>query len=195
MIGKYSEKFACAFLLLLLLSCYAFAAEFSADMAISSKTAGAGMTGKVFVKGKAMRQEMNTPVGVQTVIIPAEGSVMYVLMPGQKMYMEMPNSQVVLDEQENIETKLSKEGKLTKKETETVEGYICDVYFMKYNNPEIGESTLWISRDLNYPIKIHTVNPTDTATITYTNISRKSLSGSLFTLPPGFKKFSMPRQK
>ena len=191
MILRAIKGVLCALFLFWLLPGLSWAAEFSADMKISSKSAGADITGKVFVKGTALRQEMNTPVGVQTTIIPAGGGVMYILLPGQKMYMEMANTQVVLDEKENIETKLSKEGKFTKKGTETIEGHLCDVYFIDYTDPELGESTIWLSRDLNYPLKIHTVNPKDSATITYKNVSRKSLSGSLFTLPSGYKKFSL----
>ncbi len=60
-----------ALFLVFLLAGSALGAEFTADMVISSKAAGADMTGKVFVKGNALRQELDTPVGVQTTIIPS----------------------------------------------------------------------------------------------------------------------------
>ena len=44
------------------------AAEFSADMTIQSATGG-DLTGRVFVKGNDLRQELDTPVGTQTTII------------------------------------------------------------------------------------------------------------------------------
>ncbi len=166
------------------------AAEFSGDMTIQS-SAGGDLTGRIFVRGNDLRQELDTPVGVQTTIINQGKGVMYVLLPGQNMYMEMPNSQVTLDEGESFEGKFSEEGKVTNLGTETVEGYLCDKWNIVYKDQSLGESTIWIARDINYPIKIHLRNPQDTATIQYSNISEADLQDDLFVLPEGYQKFSM----
>jgi outer membrane lipoprotein-sorting protein len=180
-----------ALFLVFLLAGSALGAEFTADMVISSKAAGADMTGKVFVKGNALRQELDTPVGVQTTIIPSGAAVMYVLLPGQKMYMEIPNTQVTLDSSENLEAKMANQGKVTKKGSETIGGYSCDVYHIVYSDKNLGEGTVWVSGELNYPLKIFTVTPQDTATILYKNIRQGKLDNGLFSLPAGYKKFSM----
>ena len=134
-----------ALILVFLLGSAALAAEFTADMVISSKTAGADITGKAFVKGNALRQELDTPAGVQTTIIPSGGAIMYILLPGQKMYMEMPNTQVTLDPSENLEAKMANQGKVTRKGSETIGGYSCDVYHIVYSDKNLGEGTVWVS--------------------------------------------------
>ncbi len=180
-----------ALLLIFLLPGAVFAAEFTADMVISSKKAQGDMTGRVFVKGSALRQELDTPVGVQTTIIPSGAAVMYVLLPDQKKYMEFPNNQVTLDSSENLEAKMANQGKVTKKGAETIEGYSCDVYSIVYNDKNLGESTIWVSSKLNYPLKIYSQTPQDTAVIMYRNIRKVELDGGLFSVPPGYTKFSM----
>ncbi len=165
-------------------------AEFSADMTIQSATGG-DLTGRVFVKGNDLRQELDTPVETQTTIIDQTRKVMYVLLPDQKMYMEMPNNQVTLDEGERMEEKFADQGEVTNLGTETVEGYPCDIFRIVYKDKGLGELTVWVSRDLNYPVKIYMNNPQDKATILYTNFSEEKLEDSLFLIPGGYQKFSI----
>jgi outer membrane lipoprotein-sorting protein len=178
-------------ILVFLLAGTALAAEFSADMVITSKMGQGDLTGRAFVKGNALRQELDTPIGVQTTIIPSGAAVMYVLLPGQKKYMEIPNTQVTLDSSEDLEAKMANQGKVTKKGSETIEGYSCDVYSIVYNDKKLGEGTIWVSSKLNYPLKIYTQNPQDTATIMYRNIREGKLDEGMFSIPPGYTKFSM----
>ncbi len=173
-----------------LVAALSHAAEFSADMTIQSATGG-DLTGRVFVRGNDLRQELDTPVGVQTTIINQGKDVMYVLLPGQNMYMEMGNSQVTLDGTEDFESKFADKGKVTGLGTETIEGYLCDKYKIVYEDASLGEVTVWVARELNYPLKVYMDNPKDEATILYRNIEIAELEGSLFVLPPGYQKFSM----
>jgi len=190
MVPRVSRIICTTIFLIAILAFSAGAAEFSADMTINSATGGE-MTGKVFVKGNALRQQFDTPMGPQVTIIEPGAAFMYVLLPGQKMYMEVPNSQVTLDEGEDMEAKFSAQGTVTNKGSETIEGYKCEVYHIVYNDPNMGEATVWVSRDLNYPLKIHTKNPQDTATFIYTNVVEEQLDKGLFSLPKGYVKFSM----
>lgn len=187
---KSVVRFSIPLLAALFLATVAGAAEFSADMAIRS-AAGGEMHGKVFVKGNSLRQELETPVGTQVSIVKDGGSVMYVLIPGQKMYMEFPNNQVSLSEGESIESKYGDEAKLEKTGTENIRGYECDIYSVEYEDPGFGKSTVWIARKLNYPIKIHSESAQDTATITYSNVKEGKVPDGLFELPGGYTKFSM----
>lgn len=192
MLSGVKRGFLTAFIVVMIsvMACGANAAEFKADMTMGSDTAGE-MTGRVFVKGNALRQELDTAAGPQVTIIEQNAKVMYVILPGQKMYMEIQNNQITLDEDENIEAKLAEEGTVTKKGTEDIEGYTCDVYHIVYNDSSYGESTVWISKDLNYPLKVYMESPQDTVTILYTNIEENNVDPALFKLPSGYTKFSM----
>ena len=86
---------------------------------------------------------------------------------------------------------MANQGKVTKKGSETIEGYSCDVYSIVYNDKKLGEGTIWVSSKLNYPLKIYTQNPQDTATIMYRNIREGKLDEGMFSIPPGYTKFSM----
>jgi hypothetical protein len=187
--GKVSRAVLIA-ALINLLTAPAYAVELSADMIIQS-AAGGEMTGRVFVRDNNLRQELDTPGGIQTTIINQATGVMYILLPGQNMYMEMQNSQVTLGEGEDFEKKYSGKGKITNLGTETIEGYLCDKYQIVYNDPNQGEATIWIAREFNYPLKVYAESPQDKATILYSNISEADLADSLFTIPEGYQKFSM----
>mgnify|MGYP001071289770 FL=1 len=90
-----------------------------------------------------------------------------------------------------MEEKFADQGEVTNLGTETVEGYLCDIFRIVYKDKGLGEVTVWVSRDLNYPVKIYMDNPQDKATILYTNFSEEKLGDSLFLLPEGYQKFSM----
>ncbi len=175
----------------LALSCSAFAAEFQADM----KMEGGGETaqGKVFVSGSLMRQEMEVQgAGKSISIIDGAKNVMYVIMPQEKMYMEFPNEQIVLGD-EDIEEWLSDEADLDNIGTETIEGYKCDKYEVTYKDPErqaIGNSVIWIARKLNFPIKGVTEGEDGKLILTYTNIKEGPQDASLFEIPGDYQKFS-----
>ncbi len=187
---RNSVRVAAALLLLGLFVSFAGAAEFKADMLIQS-AAGGEMTGKVFVKGNSLRQEILTPMGTQVSIVNASSNMMYVLIPGQQMYMEFPNNQVSLAESESIEDKYKDMGKVTKLGTEDIEGYKCDHYSVEYDDPQFGKSLVWVARKLNYPLKIHSESPQDTVTILYSNIEKGDISADTFELPEGYTKLTM----
>jgi len=179
--------------ILLLVTLFAFAAgaaEFQADMTIQSEQGG-DINGKVFVRGSSMRQELETPMGEQVVIVDGDAEIMYVLLPAQKMYVQRDNTQVVLDDSEDPEKRLAAQGKVTKMGTEKIQNYDCDKYHVVNNDKNMGESTLWISRELNYPLKVYVDNPKDKATIIYSNIVEKKLEDHLFVLPSDYSKLEM----
>jgi len=163
------------------------AAEFSASMTIDSAQGGK-MTGKVYVKGNWLRQDLDTPMGVQSVIVNPEDNLMYVLMPGQPIYVEMENQQVTLNEEESIESKLSDVADVKKTGKEKIQGYTCIKYLVTYHDSNLGKSTIWVSEKLNYPIKVYTESPQDTATIIYSDIVEGNVDPALFEIPEGYKK-------
>lgn len=175
----------------LTLSCSAFAAEFQADMKMEGGEET--VTGKVFVSGSIMRQEMEVPgAGKSISIVDGAKNIMYVIMPQEKMYMEFPNEQIVLGD-EDIEDWLSDDADLKKIGTETIEGYKCDKYEVTYKDPErqaMGSSVIWIARKLNFPIRGITEGEDGKVTVTYTNIREGSLDKALFEIPKDYQKFS-----
>lgn len=167
----------------------ALAAQFQADMTIDGARQKA--TGKIFVKGDSMRQEMNTPMGKSFVVFDGAKDVMYVIMPDQKMYMEMPNDrQIILKESESIEEVLGDEAEVNKIGTETIEGYKCDKYNVKYRDPAMGNAVVWVSQKLNYPLKAVTKTSEGTITVIYTNINEGPVDSALFQIPSGYQKLS-----
>lgn len=165
------------------------AAEFQADMTMEST--GQKVTGKTFVKGESMRQEMDTPMGKSIAIFDGTKDVMYVIMPDQKMYMEMPNDQqIILKQTESIEEALGDDAEVNKIGTENIEGYKCGKYEIKYKDPDKGNSTVWVSEKLNYPLKAVTETSEGTITVFYKNIKEGSVDASLFQIPSGYQKLS-----
>ncbi len=132
---------------------------------------------------------LETPNGVQSTIIPP-GTRDVCPSSRMKMYMEMQNTQVTLDGSENLEAKMAEQGKVTKKGTETMEAFPATCTTSS-TTTKAGGRNVWVSRELNYPLKIYTKNPQDTATILYRNIRKGKLDDGLFSLPPGYTKFSM----
>jgi outer membrane lipoprotein-sorting protein len=173
------------------LSCSAFAAEFQADM----KMEGGEETviGKIFVSGSLMRQEMDVPGGGKSIgIVDGAKNIMYVIMPQEKMYMEFPNAQIVLGD-EDIEGWLSDEADLKKIGTETIEGYKCDKYEVNYKDPDrqaMGSSVIWIAQKLNFPIRGVTEDEDGKVTVTYTNIKEGPQDKALFEIPKDYQKFA-----
>lgn len=189
MIRKTAAVFMVA---LLLVGCAGalFAAEFTADMLIKS-TQGGEMPGKVFVKGQKMRQEIATPQGEQAMILDPAKNVIYVLMPGAPIYMEVENKEpsvVALDEGQTLESRFEGEADVRHEGVENIEGYACDKYFVDFHDPEMGESTIWVAGKINFPIKIHSKNPKDTVTVTYSDIKEGPVDEALFSVPSGYQK-------
>jgi outer membrane lipoprotein-sorting protein len=75
--------------------------------------------------------------------------------------------------------------------TEKIQNYECDKFHVVNNDKNMGESTLWISKELNYPLKVYVENPRDKATIIYSNIVEKKLEDHLFVLPSDYSKLEM----
>ena len=165
------------------------AAEFSADMIQKSSMGNAN--GKVFVKGQNIRHEMTMGGQKQIMIFQKEKGVALVLMPQMKMYMEIPAggqqnmAPPTPEEMENMaEKKYLGEEKMN--------GYKCKKYRFTPSDPSVGTTTMWISKKLNFPIKTEMKSSSGPMIMEYKNIQEKKISDSLFNIPAGYKKMSMP---
>ena len=165
------------------------AAEFSADMI--QKSPMGNSEGKVFVKGQNIRHEMAMGGQKQIMIFQKEKGVALVLMPEMKMYMEIPaggqqsTAPPTPEEMENMAEKkyLGQE---------KVNGYKCKKYLFTPSDPSVGTTTMWISNKLNFPIKTEMKSSSGPMIMEYKNIQEKKVPDSLFNLPAGYKKMSMP---
>ena len=165
------------------------AAEFSADMI--QKSPMGNTNGKVFVKGENLRQEMNMGGQNQIMIFQKEKGVVWILMPGQKMYMEMAAG----GEQSMAPPTLEEMEKMGDKKylgEEKVNGYKCKKFSYTSNDPSVGTTTMWISKKLNFPIKTEMEGSSGPMSMEYKNIQEKKLPESLFKIPAGYQKMSMP---
>ncbi|MBW1730484.1 MAG: DUF4412 domain-containing protein [Deltaproteobacteria bacterium] len=165
------------------------AAEFTADI-VQKGTMGT-MTGKIYVKGKNVRREMTIMGQKQITITRADKRVTWILMPQQMTYMEMKWNTKQAQASENLD-ELEKRGKKKYLGKEKISGYSCSKYVYTPNDPSQPPVTVWVSKKLNYPLKMKVAGPQGHMTILYKNIKQKKLSDSLFRVPKNYEKISMP---
>lgn len=165
------------------------AADISADMI--SKSSMGSFKGKMFLKGDNLRQEMNIGSEKQITIFRKDKGVVWILMPGQMMYMEMPaGSQKNMPPVDPAE--LENMGKKKYLGKEEVNGYMCSKYHYTFHDPSAGVSTYWISEKLNFPVKMEMDGPSGRMVMEYRNIQEKKVPAALFNIPSGYQKMSMP---
>ncbi len=109
------------------------------------------------------------------------------------MYMEMPGMGDAVNDPE-YEKKLEQLAEKKHLGKERASGYVCKKYEYVYHDKSIGTLTQWFSEKLNYPIKTEMKGqPGGTDMLTeYKNIKEKRLPDSLFEIPPGYTKMSIP---
>jgi len=192
MIKRFKSRFKLFGIILLitvLISVSGNAADITADMI--HKSSVGSFKGKMFLKGNKLRQEMNIRGEKQITIFRKDKGVVWILMPGQMMYMEMS-----ADRQKNMTPvdpdELEKMGKKKFIGKEKVNGYMCSKYDYSFNDPSIGTATYWISEKLNFPVKMEMDGPSGHMVTEYRNIQEKTVSESLFNIPSGYQKMSMP---
>jgi len=165
------------------------AADITADMV--HKSPMGTFKGKMFLKGDNLRQEMNIQGEKQITIFRKDKGVVWILMPGQMMYMEMSaGSQKNMAHVDPDE--LEKMGKKKFLGKEKVNGYMCSKYHLTFHDPSIGASTYWISEKLNFPVKMEMEMPDGHMVMEYRNIQEKTMPDFLFNIPSGYQKMSMP---
>lgn len=165
------------------------AAEFSADM-INTSPMGK-IEGKMFFKEGNFRQEMMMGGQKQITIFRKDKNVVWVLMPAQMMYMEMQAG----SQQNMAPVDPDEIDKLGEKEylgKEKVNGYMCSKYRYTFHDKSSGTATYWISNKFNFPIKMQTQGTSGSMSMEYRNIQEKPVPASLFKIPGGFQKMSMP---
>jgi outer membrane lipoprotein-sorting protein len=147
--------------------------------------------GKMFLKGDNLRQEMDIKGEKQVTIFRKDKGVVWILMPGQKMYMEM-----MAGSQNNMASvnpdELEKIGEKKFIGKEEVNGYMCSKYHYTFHDPSVSPATYWISEELNFPVKMEIDGASGHMVMEYRNIQEKTVPYALFNIPSGYQKMSMP---
>ena len=193
MIKRFMSRlglFGAIFLItVMVLSVSVNAVDITADMI--HKSPMGSFKGKMFLKGDNLRQEMDIRGEKQITIFRKDKGVVWILMPGQMMYMEM-----MAGSQKNMAPvdpdELEKMGKKKFIGKEKVNGYMCSKYHYTFNDPSIGAATYWISEKLNFPVRMEMDGPSGHMVTEYRNIQEKTMPDSLFNIPSGYPKLSMP---
>jgi hypothetical protein len=173
---------------ILLLSVFAFsgaalAADFSADVVTRAK--GETFQSKMYFSKDKIRTEAENRGMKSISIVRLDKKVIWVIMPDQKMYMEMP-----LKEQETrgMTEKVAGETSRKKIGRETVNGIACDKYEVTHLNKSTGKQATifqWLSDD-KVPVKSAAVDGAWSTEMK--NIRRAGQPASLFEVPAGYSR-------
>jgi len=175
-----SIKKLCFFgVLFIFFSLSAYAAEFSADMVHTMD--GQTTVSKIYITGTKMRVETEQDGEKAIMIHDYKNRKVIILMPDDKMYMEMPiqaSNANDPDYQKQIESLADKKS-LGK---ETVNGYLCEKIQYIYHDKELDSVTMWYAEELQYYIKMKSKD----IEMELKNIKVGTVSQDLFTIPQGY---------
>lgn len=180
------KKMAAAIIVIFAIAAVATAADmlqFSADVVNTSK--GTVMTSKLYMNDKKMRMEMQ---GQDMYSITRQDKrLAWTVMPSQKTYME-----TVFQEPRNVPEKKVR-GEVSRKLVgrETIDGHPAEKYEVVYT--DVGKQLRmyqWMATDINFPVKMAAID--GSWTVEYKNIKIGPQPDSLFELPAGFKKMTLP---
>jgi outer membrane lipoprotein-sorting protein len=199
-ISRRLTTFLATIIAIMVLPTLCLALEMSADM--TTKARGQTITGKLYMKGNKLRQDITNPQMKMTTLVRGDKNVVWMIQPAQKSYMEMktPPGSVNVGKTMQIDDLVNKLGgknavtqKLVGKET--VNGYPCEKYVITQKQPRPGApretATVWLSKKLGIPVRIKIAGQMPTE-INFTNIRQGGVSDSIFELPKGFKKMQVP---
>lgn len=175
------------FSVLVLMPTLAQAMEFSAQ--VVTRMDSRETQGKVYLQGEKMRREFPTGEGMTITIARPDLQVMWMLMPGQKMVMEMPFDKSDLGKTMALP---KDQAQMKLLGTEMVNGYETEKYetTMK-GNGKTFKANMWVAKKLGVPIKM--VSLDGKFSMEYRNIREGSLPASVFEVPPGYQKMAMPQ--
>ena len=163
------------------------AAEFSA--LVINRAGSQETQGKIYLQGEKMRQEFSNGEGMSINISRPDKQVMWMIMPDQKMYMEMQFSQSDLGKTMAMP---KDQGQMKLLGTETVNGYETEKYETTVQGRgKTRKHYLWVSKKLGVPIKM--VSQDGSFSMEYRDIKEGGLPAGLFEVPQGYQKMTMPQ--
>jgi len=164
------------------------ASQFTADM-IQSEGADT-ITGKIYVKNSKYRMDLEEDGHQVFVIVDQTAGVTRVLMPEEKMYMEMGTQDfrsLMKDPFQGVKYTAST-GDSKHLGTETVNGYECDKYLISMNDQDV--MTQWVSQKLEFPVRI-VMDVSENKFVDLQNILEGPVDDALFDIPSEYTKMAM----
>ena len=143
------------------------------------------ITYKMFCqRGIKLRMEMDSPLGNSITIIRVDKKAVWNLMPDEKMYIDMPLNDEMVQSYQPSEDFVKDKKKIGE---EKILGYNCNIYQYSEDKSKI---TMWLAQDTFIMIKSEINDGNETTIIEAKEIQLKKQPNSLFELPSDFKKFS-----
>ncbi|UCF71667.1 MAG: DUF4412 domain-containing protein [candidate division WOR-3 bacterium] len=181
-------------ILLLVLSSVSYAVQFTADMGVKLHYEDAATTQKLYVGEGKYRLDQEEDGQQVVVLVDQEAGMTRVLLPKEKIYMEMPSDdmQSLMNDPFQAAKFTEEVGKKSKVGNEKVSGYACDVFVIKRDGEVIMR--LWLSDQLGFPLKI--VIPGEGGrTMELKNIKEGEVGEEIFMIAAGFAKVRDPGQR
>jgi hypothetical protein len=156
------------------------AADFSAE--VLNTYQGQTTRAKIFVQADKIRME--TPGTEEYTILRSDKSVIWIVIPEEKTYIEVRSPR-----ERGPERKMKGEVSREFLSSETVSGLATKKYEVRYLDKDtLHKAHQWIATDLNYPIKISALD--GSWSTEYRNIQVGPQASSLFEIPEGFDRVS-----
>ena len=161
------------------------ASEFTAN--IVTKQGPNKVSGKLYVKGNKIRQDLAFGTTKRTSIVRGDKGITWTLNHEGKRYTQWPGLQTGWPDEQFLKKATAKrdQGK------EKISGYMCDKILYEFENKQSPMiMTLWVSDKLDWPLKIEIKRNDKTVLLECEKVKEKKLANSLFELPKGYKKLS-----
>ena len=164
----------------------AWGAEFSAQMLV--KDGAKTVPGKIYVQDGKMRQEFADVEGQTVTIVRPDQKVVWVILPRQRSYMEMPLKIKLPGQFIQIPPQAMQKHVVGQ---ERLNGYDTDkVQVSVPGTSGLEIQTFWVANKLGLPIKMEC--RARQFSLEYKSIKEEKVPERLFNLPPGLKKLTTP---
>ncbi len=163
------------------------AVYFTADMWVKLHYQDEATTNTLYVGDEKYRMDQEEDGKQIIVLVDQVAGMTYVLLPAEKIYVEMPSDdlQSLMNDPFQAAKFTETIGKKSEIGTEKVSGYACDTYAIERDGDVILR--LWVSEKLGFPLKI--VIPGEGGrTMELRNIKEGKPDGELFAMPAGYTK-------
>jgi len=180
------------FMLFLVLGCgkddvmAPMAQEYSATMV--SKSAGQTITTQIYMKPDKFRTD--TKIAGTSAIVRKDLNKAWMIMTAQKAYMEMP-AMADAAQTQVVEDKVKGEVSRKKVGSETIDGHPATKYEVTAKaDDKVMQIYQWWATDINFPVRTAAVD--GSWSMEYRDVKIGSQPDSLFEVPAGYKKMSIP---
>jgi hypothetical protein len=164
-----------------------WAADFSALMLV--KDGGRVVPGKIYVHDGKMRQEFSDEEGQTITIVRPDKKVVWVIIPRDRAYMELPLRYNKLPGQ-FIQVPPNAFGKRPAGK-DRLNGYDTEKFQLSVpGGTGLEKQTIWVAQKLG-PIKLEC--PERQFCLEYKSIKEGAVADRLFELPPGYQKMASSR--